>query len=285
MFKQTLTYITSLITLTLVAISTSTEVKAQSADASAGANDVAETDGQKPLNQVEGGVRVGHWRIEGRNGKTEEGEYVNGKKNGVWTTTTADGTVRSEVTFVMGVARGLTSYYYAGGTLMERGTWNVDHWEGDYERFYPDGGKSCHFSYNEKGQRQGHQTYYHENGNVMFDGNWADGRISGTLNIYDEQGRKVMERNYDASGKYQGSQNIEEPTATAANSKEFKGSGTFTIFDSAGRKERSGRFENGKLIDGEQYVYGENGALKTTIKVRGGKQVSSTPAKAAKTKK
>lgn len=243
---------------------------AMSAVVAAGQSTDATQQAESGINQQVGGVRQGKWRIEGRNGTVDEGSYVNGKKHGLWRTTTSDGTVRSEVTFANGIADGKATYYYPDGTVMERGTWRIDHWEGDYERFYPNGGKACTFKYDSNGRRAGRQTYYHQNGNMMFDGNWTDGRINGTLTVYNEKGLKVMERNYDASGKYQGSQELDEPVA-APQPKEFKGTGDFTIFDNRGRREKSGRFVNGKLVDGEIYSYGDDGKLKQTEIVKGGK--------------
>ena len=130
----------------------------------------AQTDDSDINKQVDG-VRQGKWRIEGRNGKVEEGEYVDGKKHGEWTMTDKDGVLRSRVTFENGKAKGMAIYYFPDGTVMEKGIWNIDHWEGDYERYYQNGKKSCQFHYDDRGRRTGQQTYYHENGNLMFDGN------------------------------------------------------------------------------------------------------------------
>lgn len=225
------------------------------------------------LNRQVDGVRQGKWRIEGRNGKVEEGEYVDGKKNGEWTITAGNGTLRSRVTFDHGKAKGPAVYYFPDGTVMEQGIWNVDHWEGDYERYYQNGNKSCEFHYDDKGRRTGKQTYYHENGKLMFEGNWENGKISGALSIYNEEGQKVMERTYDSTGNYTGSQQADTPPSQAGEGKVFKGTGTYTIFNSKGQKDQSGRFVNGQLIDGEKYFYDEKGKLNRTERYKGGRPV------------
>lgn len=228
------------------------------------------------VNQTEGGKRVGHWIVKAANGKTEEGDYVDGKKSGVWTTRAADGTIRSEVTFTGGMSKGPAKIYYANGTLMESGTWNVDHWEGGYTRFNESGSKACDFTYNAKGRREGRQVYYHENGKVMYDGEWSDGKITGSVAMYDENGKKTGERKYDAAGNFCGT--TEAAKADTSQSpqkpKNLNSSGEATIFNKDGRKSQSGRFVDGKLIDGERYTYDKTGRLTRIDKVKGGKAVS-----------
>lgn len=237
-----------------------------------GLSSFAQSDSDQ-LNRQVGKMRIGKWRIEGRNGKVEEGEYVEGKKHGEWTMKDGNGTYRSRVTFDHGVPKGPAVYYFPDGSVMEQGTWNFDHWEGDYVRYYQNGNKSCEFFYDNTGRRTGHQTYYHENGNMMFDGNWENGKISGALSIYNEEGVKVMERTYDKTGNYTGSQQADAPPSQAGSGKTFKGTGTYTLFNSKGKKDQSGRFVNGQLIDGEKYFYDNNGKLSRTEKYRGGKPV------------
>lgn len=228
------------------------------------------------LNQTVGGVRQGRWRVEGRGGKTDEGNYVDGKKDGVWVTTSAEGVVRSRVTFAKGVPKGEAAYFYPDGEVMERGYWNVDHWEGDYGRFHPNGNKACEFHYDASGRRQGRQAYFHENGKLLFDGNWVGGKISGSLSIYNDQGRKVMERNYDESGNFQGAQEVDVASGEAlTGGREFRASGNFTIYDAAGRKEQTGQFRNGLLISGQRFRYDDKGRLVATEIVRDGKVVET----------
>lgn len=224
------------------------------------------------INQTVNGIRQGRWRIEGKNGKVDEGNYVNGKKHGEWITMTKDSIRKSLVTFNMGVAEGLAIYYHPDGKEMERGIWKVDHWEGEYERFYANGNKSCTFTYGEDGKRTGTQTYYHENGNKMYEGEWTKGKISGDLTVYNEEGKKVLQRHYDEKGKFQSSQQMETPIAEVpASGKEFKSSGTYTLFDAHGRLEYKGQFQNGVLQNGEHYIYDSKGKLDKTEIIRNGK--------------
>ena len=121
-------------------------------------------------NRVVDGLREGYWRIEGKNGKLEEGNYKSGKKDGEWKTTNASGQLKSVITFVNGEAIGKAIFYFDDGKVMEEGYWNIDHWEGSYERYHENGNKACQFTYDNRGRRQGQQLYFHENGKVMYDG-------------------------------------------------------------------------------------------------------------------
>ncbi len=244
---------------------------------------------QENINQTIDGKKQGFWIVAGKNGKTDEGHYVDGKKDGKWTTKAADGTVRSIVTFVNGIPKGEATYYYPDGSLMESGIWNIDHWEGGYSQYYESGAKKCEFTYNNKGHREGEQKYYHENGKVMMEGTWTDGKITSTVSVYDENGNKTQERHYDENGKSTGVTNIETPAegkqtntqnsksnTTAQKKKQFNDSGTMTLYNKDGKREQSGEFVNGKLINGERYFYNSAGKLVRTEKVKNGKTVSAT---------
>ena len=212
-----------------------------------------ETHPDGTINQTVNGLRQGRWEIKGANDCIEAGEFKNGRKNGVWLTRTAGGTMISEITYTSGMAKGPAKIYYPNGSLMESGVWNVDHWEGAYTR-------------------------YHENGKVMYDGEWSDGKITGTISVYDETGKKIGERNYDAQGKFSGNTKIAAPDSSHGNAPKYNKmdkTGNLTIFDSSGRKEQSGQFENGKLINGERYVYDKAGKLIRTDKVRNGRVETS----------
>lgn len=227
------------------------------------------------INQVIDGLREGYWRIEGKNGKTEEGNYTNGKKDGEWKTTNANGQLKNIITYVKGEAIGKAIFYFDDGKVMEEGYWNIDHWEGAYGRYHENGNKACQFNYDNRGRRQGQQLYFHENGKVMYDGVWFQGKINGTLSVYNDKGQKTMERIYDESGKFQGSEDIVPTTQPVDPYAEFKGTGKFTLFNIDGTVGRKGQFVNGELIDGEIYIYNESGKKIRTDVYKGGKKIGS----------
>ena len=223
---------------------------------------------QASENQVVDGVRQGFWRVEGKNGKIDEGNYVDGKKDGVWTSYGLGGGIRSIITYSAGKPKGPASFYDANGVLTEQGYWNVDHWEGKYVRYNSDGKKACDFYYDEKGHRQGRQVYYHSNGNIMYEGEWNEGKIKGILTAYDDKGHKIMERNYDEDGKFSSAVEI-SVDATAEPPRTFTGTGVYTLYNSDGTIDQKGDFIKGELKNGEHYVYKDGKLVYIEIYVNG----------------
>lgn len=220
------------------------------------------------INQVINGVRQGFWRVEGKNGKVDEGTYVDGKKDGMWKSFGIGGVMRSHISYSMGKPKGEATFYDQNGVKSEEGYWNVDHWEGKYVRYNANGNKACDFFYDEKGRRQGRQTYYHENGQVMYEGDWNEGKITGTLVAYDDQGHKILERNYDEDGKF--SSAVEIPVnATEEPPRTFTGTGTFTLYNTDGTIDQKGTFVKGEMKDGEKYVYKDGKIVYIEVYVNG----------------
>lgn len=234
---------------------------------------VAGQESADTINQTVDGKKSGYWRITSKNGKVNEGCFVNGKKNGRWKTLRQDGSIESFVTFSQGVPKGLAIYYHKNGKIMEEGFWNVDHWEGTYTRNNEKGVRAVEFTYNNAGKREGPQIYYHPNGKVMFEGNWSDGKIQGALSIYDEDGVKCMERTYSADGKFQGVQDVDASAAKDGTSVEyFKGTGQYTLFNKDGTLYKKGYFQNGKLINGSHYIYSKGKLIRTDTYSNGEKK-------------
>lgn len=215
---------------------------------------------QDEQNQLVNGVRQGFWRIEGKNGKIDEGNYTDGKKEGEWRSLSLDGSLKSIVTYEGGKPHGPAVFYDVNGVETERGFWNIDHWEGNYVRFHPNGQKACEFTYDDRGRREGKQIYYHDNGAVMYEGSWSEGKIRGILTAYDKDGHKILERNYNDEGKFESAVAI-PINAAAPPPRTFNGTGVYTLYNTNGKIERKGTFNKGDLIDGEVYIYKEDGTL------------------------
>lgn len=229
-------------------------------------------------NEVVGGIRQGLWRVERANGKIDEGIYVDGKKEGEWKVFNSDGSLRSITTYVNGVPKGKASIYGDSGALLEEGYWNVGHWEGEYTRYYETGVPACKFNYDKAGRRAGEQMYYHSNGEVMYKGNWLGGRIVGTLEAYDMNGNKILERNYDADGKFTTSVEITVDAKSTELPRVFTGTGNFTLYNTKDPTliDQKGYFVKGVLMDGEKYVYKEDGVTLDHIVVYAGGKVVKT---------
>ncbi len=215
------------------------------------------------------GKRQGLWLVKGKNNTLEAGNYINGKKDGVWVTTLASGAKKHELTFKNGLPQGKAIFYYEDGGIMESGEWNINHWKGEYTFYHKNGQIAYKFNFNDAGKRIGKQLYFHENGNLKYSGTWIDGKPDGAIEIFNEEGAKVSERIY-ADGEF--SQNVK--TASAEKDQKsygvFDDTGQFTLFNNKGKISRKGYFEKGKLINGTEYIYSEDNQLIKTIKYSNG---------------
>ena len=106
----------------------------------------------------------------------EQGEYVNGKKEGRWVS------------------------YYANGNIQREGCYKDGKKEGLWIQYWPNGNKRSEATFRE-GKYTGLYTSYHENGKRCFQGYYnefqgvpADGTKEGVWNNYEEDGETVCRR-------------------------------------------------------------------------------------------
>ncbi|MBN2165662.1 MAG: toxin-antitoxin system YwqK family antitoxin [Marinilabiliaceae bacterium] len=209
----------------------------------------------------------------------EKGFYVDGKKDGLWISYFPNGKEKHRITFKNGIASGLAVFYYENGKMWEQGIWEIDHWVGKYQFFYPSGQIAYDWNYNKAGKRNGVQKYYHENGNVKYSGSWENGKTSGTLKIFSELGELSGERIYK-EGKFEktisyGNVNDETDPVDRVSSVRFTGTGNHTVYDLSGKIEKKGYFIKGKLMKGEQYVYDSEGKLSSVLVFENGELVNT----------
>ena len=227
--------------------------------------------------------------------KIQEGNYVDGKKEGLWKSYYSDGGVKSEITYQHGEKYGKAVIYFENGNVAEEGVWLIDKWVNKYKAYYQNGKLSYAWNYNEYGTRSGYQKYYYENGKVKIEGEWEDGKEKGIIREYYPDGSLRSEKIF-RSGKtgkdsitvYEIKENPDiEKSETAENTeikdtvsthyKEpdslgiFEGNGHHIFYNKYKKKEKEGVFENGYLIDGKQYFYDEKGNLIKTAIYKDGK--------------
>ncbi len=276
--------------------------------------------GRKVNEKDAAGQKQGHWVILNSAGKfpgfaegelTEEGDYLDNKKIGIWTKYYPGGTKKHELTFTNNQPNGYAKFYYKDGLLQEEGMWKDNKWVGEYRYYHENGNLFYNWVYNAAGKREGTQQYFHENGNLMIEGSWKEGSESGLLKEYYENGSVKAEKTF-ATGKIEGAtvKNYEQskqfddnaPKAkklaesikqqhqvkttasiatSIANVKEEKaanvgmiGDGQKTTYNKFGKPLLSGVFRNSMLIDGKENVYAEDGTYLKTYIVKEGKRVS-----------
>ena len=278
--------------------------------------------GKKVNEKDAAGQKQGHWVILNTGGKfpgfaegelTEEGDYLDNKKIGIWTKYYPGGVKKHELTFTNNQPNGYAKFYYKDGLLQEEGMWKDNKWVGEYRYYHENGNLFYNWVYNAAGKREGTQQYFHENGNLMIEGSWKEGSESGLLKEYYENGSVKAEKtfaigkietatvkNYELSKQFDDAapkakklaESIRQQHQTKGVSasadknissvvKEEKaanvgmiGDGQKTTYNKFGKPLLSGVFKNSMLIDGKENVYAEDGTYLKTYIVKEGKRVS-----------
>jgi len=277
--------------------------------------------GKKVNEKDAAGQKQGHWVILNKEGKfpgfeegalTEEGDYLDNKKIGIWTKYYPNGNKKHELTFTNNQPNGYAKFYYKDGMLQEEGMWKDNKWVGEYRYYHENGNLFYNWVYNAAGKREGTQQYFYENGNLMIEGSWKEGSESGLLKEYYENGSLKSEKQF-ATGKieatatksYELGKQFDENAAKAKKLAEgikqqhqvkpsiasatkevkdvgFIGDGQRTAFNKFGKPEREGIFKNSMLIDGKEHIYSPEGIYLKTYIVKDGKRVSEEVIKAEK---
>lgn len=94
-----------------------------------------------------------------------QGAFDRGLENGPWTQVMEDGT-RGEGPFTEGRRHGAWTYWYEGGALQERGSYD-------------------------RGLREGRWVFYREDGTVFRDAEYAAGEKDGEVRVYLEDGETL----------------------------------------------------------------------------------------------
>ena len=236
-------------------------------------------------------MKQGRWMVYNKTKKlpdytddqlVEEGNYVDGKKEGVWKKYWNNGKLASEITYKNNLQNGYAKIYYKNGNISEEGTWMNGKWDGSYKLYYENGQLSYDWNY-VNGKRDGAQKYYFENGKVQYDGSWKGGNESGVLKEFNEDGQLVAEKNYndgkidEAGSKYYTPPPVvkkeepkqEEPIPVVekkvdTNVGVFTESGYHKLMGPHG-VAREGTFDKGHLVDGKIYQYSSAGKLVKTV--------------------
>jgi len=173
--------------------------------------------------------------------KMEEGIYINNRKTGLWKEYYCNGNLKNQLNFVDGRPNGEAVTYYENGMTQECGTWQRNHWVGNYYLYDDSGNLARHYEFDEKGKRKGNDTLQYRRGPIK---EYRD---------IDEEGKgKNLAREFDIQ----------------------KLNGHHTLYISHKQIIREGEFENGKLIDGKAYLYNEDGILTRVLVFKNGKYIS-----------
>lgn len=257
---------------------------------------LAGNDQGEPLNQKVDGKKQGKWIYFGKDkpelgypaeGKVEEGNYKDDRKEGTWIKYHNDGkTPKLKGEYYNNRPAGAYEKIGANGVVTERGTFNKGKYTGKLERFYEDGSVKYVGNHNENGVEEGKIVHYYPNGQEEFVYEAVDGNPTGQAIRYYENGNIKEIITFGADGtpidkEYREPvdpitpvnnpdfQNTERPpsigTQPRTGGTPFKPNGYNKVFNDNDEIWQDGDFKNGRLFEGKVYVYDDDGIL---LKVR-----------------
>ncbi len=236
------------------------------------------------------GRKQGRWIYFGKDrpqegypadGKIEEGDYKDDRKEGKWIKYHNDGETPKLVgEYVNNRPQGPYVKYFANGKVKEQGTFVRNLYQDSLKRFHENGKVEYQAKYNETGKEQGSVKYFYPNGQVEFEYTANDGKPTGKAVRYYENGDIKEIIVYNAEGSVEKSEQkemvnpavkvvdpgISKETAPKVTSPKTKGAkfqpnGYNKIYNNNDEIWQDGNFKNGLLWDGKVYEYDRDGIL------------------------
>ena len=236
------------------------------------------------------GKRTGKWVYTGadkpnsgiaKTGKVEEGIYVNGRKEGVWTKYHKDGkTPKLKGNYVDNRPDGAYTRYYSSGQIKEQGSFSKNGYKGELIRYYTNGKISYKALYNNEGKETGKVQYFHENGKIALEYTMKNGLLTGKVSRFNGQGNLIESFDVSSTGSISNVKSFSNaPKATnqgnttgsviyppkIANHRtkglKFFTNGYNKVYNSNDEIWMEGDFKNGQLWDGKVYDYDNDGIL------------------------
>jgi antitoxin component YwqK of YwqJK toxin-antitoxin module len=236
------------------------------------------------------GKRTGKWVYTGADkpqsgiantGKVEEGVYVDGRKEGIWTKYHKDGkTPKLKGNYSNNRPEGSFTRFYPNGHIMEQGSFGKNGYKGNLVRYFESGLPSYKAVYNNEGKETGKVQYFHENGKIALEYSMKNGTLIGKVNRYNTQGNLIESFEIAASGTILNLKNFSnppKPTTQVSNISKviyppviahprmkglkFITNGYNKVYNDNDEIWMEGEFKNGQLWDGKVYDYDADGIL------------------------
>jgi antitoxin component YwqK of YwqJK toxin-antitoxin module len=235
------------------------------------------------------GKKTGYWVVFGDSKpdkghcltcKVEEGEYVDGRRQGEWKKYYADGTTpRLIAEYKTGKPNGKYKKYYANGVLKEQGTYNERKQYGDLVIQNEQGIVTQKKSFNQNGKEDGLVQFFYDDGSIQMEMTKKDGVIQGTATTYWPNGDVKKRIAYDASGKPGEPEHLERvnppkgQTVTTGSGgpsgkkgkikdgKKYNRDGYNKLYNKDDELWMDGEFKSDKLWNGKLYKYDSDGIL------------------------
>ena len=237
------------------------------------------------------GERHGKWTFTGKDypnknipktQKVEEGNYVNGRKEGTWTKFFPDGVVQLKGTYNNNRPQGSYTRYYPNGKIAEQGDFQANGYKGLLLRYHENGQLAYRANFNNQGQESGKVSYYHPNGKLALSYTVKNGQVQGQVARYNTSGQLQNSFVVGPEGKIGALQKANTPQNTPApkpaavassivypprlSNPKTKGlrfipNGYNKVYNDNDEIWMDGEFKNGQLYDGKVYDYDQDGIL------------------------
>lgn len=233
------------------------------------------------------GLKQGHWVFLGKdqpekgfpyNGKIEEGNFVNDRRDGRWVFYYNDGmTPKAEGDFVDNRPNGEFVKYFPNGQVKEKGVFSHLKYKDQLVRYNEKGIKIFEASFNEQGNEDGLVQYFYDNGALELEYIAKNGAPSGQVTRYWPNGDIKQIIIYDENGEvkevseFEEMKNpeveVEKPVKSTKKAPDVPRYDGFSpndynkVYNDIQELWMEGAFRNGKLWDGRVYIYDEDGLL------------------------
>jgi len=246
---------------------------------------------QDGINKSDGNGKQGKWIYYGKDrpdsgippeGKVEEGNYKDDRKEGVWIKYHNDGvTPKLKGQYENNRPRGSFTYYHPNGKVKTIGTYEKNQYQDSLKHFYENGQLEYAANFNAGGKEQGKVVYFYANGQKQFEYVSNNGTPTGKAVRYWPNGdvKEIIEYNADGSVKTSQEKEMVNPAeivkdpggstkkapaiGPAPNTAGIKWlpNGYNKVYNSDKEIWQDGIFKEGKLWDGKVYVYDRDGIL------------------------
>lgn len=248
-------------------------------------------DNEKKINKTDvEGKKQGKWIYYGKDrpdlgypmeGKVEEGDYKDDRKEGTWIKYHHDGiTPKLRGTYVNNRPQGVYVKYHPNGKVKEKGSFERNKYADSLTRFNANGQVEYQAFYNEEGKEEGSVKYYYDNGQLEFEYTSLNGVPTGKAVRYYENGdiKEVIEYAEDGSVSQSEHKEMVSPSVVVDDpnkSKEkapkiaspktkgvtFLPDGYNKVYNDNDEIWLDGVFKKGALWEGKVYEYDEDGIL------------------------
>jgi len=254
---------------------------------------------EKPNKTDSEGKKQGGWIYYGKdrpeegypvNGKIEEGNYKDDRREGIWIKYHNDGiTPRLKGDYVNNRPQGSYVKFHPNGKVKEKGSFERNQYRDSLVRFNENGKVEYQADYNVDGKEQGKVKYFYLNGQVEFEYSAQNGSPIGKATRYYENGDVKEVIQYAADGSVSASEQKEmvnpsvkvvDPSASKEAAPKiatpktkgvaFLPNGYNKVYNSNDEIWLDGVFKNSNLWEGKVYEYDKDGILLKVKVFKGG---------------